>query len=364
MGVIRKRHTPPLVVGYHQVVKQCRTDWRQGIRAMQTSCAMLEKHLDWIGRRHNIVSLDELGHHLKNGTRSAKPLAAITFDDGYQDVYLNAFPILIRKGIPATVFVVTDIVGTPGAPLHDRLYLVLARAIDQWAVPAVMLAELLVRLDITPSNPGLITQSVPDAFLTMRALFDTLRQSEIQRLVDSLEAEFRIEPGLLEEVQPMNWEMLAEMNRNGITIGSHTKSHALLTTESGRRIREEIDGSRQELESRLGISVKHFAYPDGRFNSRTVRAVADSGFQFAYTTCRHQFHEYPHLTIPRKLLWENSCMDSLGRFSSALMNCQVHWMFDSLNGCLQDHNGTGSNVTTFNEITGVDPVSIRDGSKS
>ena len=235
VGAMRKRDTPPLVVGYHQVVKRYRTDWRQGIRAMQTSSAMLERHLDWIGRRHKIVSLDELGYHLNSGTKSAKPLAAITFDDGYQDVYVNAFPLLVRKGIPATVFVVTDIVGTSGPPLHDRLYLALARAIDRWAVPAVMLSELLIRLDITPSNPKLIIQSVPDAFLTMRALLDTLRQSDIQRLVHSLESEFRIERSALDEVQPLNWEMLAEMNRNGITIGSHTKSHALLTTESGSR---------------------------------------------------------------------------------------------------------------------------------
>jgi peptidoglycan/xylan/chitin deacetylase (PgdA/CDA1 family) len=364
VNAISPKHSSSLVVGYHQVVKTCRNDWRSGIRAMQTSSAMLEKHLDWIGQRYKIVSVDELGNQLKRGDNPAKPLAAITFDDGYRDVYLNAFPLLVRKGIPAAIFVVTDIVGTTEPPLHDRLYMVLARAFEKWSLPAITLSELMNRLDIVPSEPKQIAQSIPDAFLTLRALFDTLRQSDIHRLLYSLEAEFRIERRDLDEVQPLSWEMLAEMNQAGITIGSHTRSHALLTSESGVRIRQEIEGSRQALETHLGIPAKHFAYPDGRFDLRAVRAVEASGFEFAYTTCRHQMPTYPHLTIPRKLLWENSCMDSLGRFSPSIMKCQVHWMFDRLRGCTQTHDRAGEFATFSNEMTGVDAASIRNEFKS
>ena len=58
------------------------------------------------------VSLDELGQRLSEGRRDDRPLAAVTFDDGYRDVYENAFPMLVRKGIPAAVFVVTKLIGT------------------------------------------------------------------------------------------------------------------------------------------------------------------------------------------------------------------------------------------------------------
>jgi peptidoglycan/xylan/chitin deacetylase (PgdA/CDA1 family) len=180
----------------------------------------------------------------------------------------------------------------------------------------------------------------------------------------SLEAEFRIERSVLDEFQPLNWEMLAEMSQAGMTIGSHTRTHALLTSESGSRIREEIDGSRQTLERQLGTPIKHFAYPDGRFDVRTARAVEASGFQFAYTTCRHQLPEYPHFTIPRKLLWENSCMDSLHRFSSAIMKCQVSGTFDRVRGCTQKHDRAIEGATLPNEMTGVDAVSIRNEFKS
>jgi hypothetical protein len=102
---------------------------------------------------------------------------------------------------------------------------VLARAFEQWSLPAVTLAELLNRLDLAPANRNAL-RSVPDAFLTLRALLDTLSQSDIHRLLYSLEAEFRIERSVLDEFQPLNWEMLAEMSQAGMTIGSHTRTHA------------------------------------------------------------------------------------------------------------------------------------------
>src|SRR5690606_34436875 len=90
---------------------------------------------DWIGQRYQFVSLDDMATHLKERQRAGnknrdKPIALITFDDGYQDVYLNALPILKRKGIPAGVFVVTDLVGTNRLLLHDELYLLLSGIIS------------------------------------------------------------------------------------------------------------------------------------------------------------------------------------------------------------------------------------------
>jgi peptidoglycan/xylan/chitin deacetylase (PgdA/CDA1 family) len=128
------------------------------------------------------------------------------------------------------------------------------------------------------------------------------------------------------------------MHRAGMTIGSHTKTHVLLTNESWQRIMDETEGSRQVLERKLGIAIKHFAYPNGSFNAAAVRAVAIGGYRFAYTTCLHRNPAYPLLTIPRKLLWENSCMDTFGHFSPSIMSCQAHRVFDVRPGCDQNHN--------------------------
>ena len=57
-----------------------------------------------------VVSLHEILSFI-NGKNSPKRLAAITFDDGYQDFYDNAFPVLKTYKFPSTVFLVSDLVG-------------------------------------------------------------------------------------------------------------------------------------------------------------------------------------------------------------------------------------------------------------
>src|SRR5437016_402444 len=91
----------PFIVGYHRVVENFNESARRSIPSMLIAARTFEKQLDWIGRRFHFVSLDDIAFHLENERPFSTPAAAITFDDGYADVYHNAFPILKRKGIPA-----------------------------------------------------------------------------------------------------------------------------------------------------------------------------------------------------------------------------------------------------------------------
>ena len=131
--------------------------------------------------------------------------------------------------------------------------------------------------------------------------------------------------------------MLGAIQRAGVTIGSHTRSHVFMTNETRERVVEEVRESRNEIERRLGTEVRHFAYPSGFFNSSVVNAVAAAGYQYGYTTCAHQDPEHPLLTVPRTVLWENSCLDPHGLFSGAVMSCQVHRAFALVNRCRQRH---------------------------
>lgn len=298
------RRRSPFIVGYHRTVDRFPTDAKAGIPSLCVSVKMLERQLDWIGQRFRFVSLDE------SCQAASDPVASVTFDDGYQDFYRYAFPLLKRKGIPATAFVVTDLVGTSELQIHDRLYLLLARSL-----------------------------SSREAQAKLESILATRPQSEVLRWIEDMESRVEIDRDVQREHLSLNWEEIAEIRDAGFTIGSHTQTHAVLTSEGANKVNAELRGSRETLERRLGETVRHFAYPCGQFSVKTIDAVEEAGYEFAYTICEHRASHAPALTISRKLLWENSCLSAFGSFSSSIMSGHANGSFDRFAGCKLNHGG-------------------------
>jgi peptidoglycan/xylan/chitin deacetylase (PgdA/CDA1 family) len=332
----------PLVVGYHRVVDDFASVAQTQMPSMLTSNRMFERHLDCIGRHFRFVSLDDIGAHLLSGEPFDQPVAAVTFDDGYQDVYEHAYPVLKRKGIPAGVFVVTDIVGRPLWQVHDKLYHLVAKAFAAWDNPQRELCGLMRALGL-PTEPIMRTrEATRTPLLTVSTLLPELPMADVRRVMDGLEAS--VGNGFHDIPRTLNWAEIAEMRRGGITIGSHTKSHVSLPVESPATIADELEGSRQALESRLGEPITHFVYPGGQFSAPVIDAVAKAGYQFAYTACQHGDPQHPALTIERLLLWEGSSVDADGRFSPAILNCQAQDLWPPSRKCDRTHDGVGGHL--------------------
>ncbi len=329
-----------LVVGYHMVVDEVRAYEGRAIPANLISVRMLERQLDWIGRRYRFASPDELEARIEREDLSARPAAVITFDDGYVGVYDHAFPLLQRKGIPAGVFVVTETVGRPQLHLYDKLYLLLKQTLPVLGYSADRVKMLLEKQNIVMPLRDLL-HAVTDAETLMRRLFTTLPQKQLRRAIQALETVSAIDEREQPHLHSMTWDMIAALDRAGMTIGSHTGTHALLTLETGRMVAHQTAGSALTLQRMLGKPARHFAYPDGRFNPDVIDAVAAAGYRLAYTTCGHRDPRYPRLTIPRTLLWENACLDAWGRFSPSLMSYCTSPVSRYLSPCRQSHGAHG-----------------------
>lgn len=329
--------TLPLVLGYHAVVEDFSAHIGRAILPSLISIDMLERHLDWIGRRYRFIGLDELGAQMESGEPFAYPTAAVTFDDGYAGVYHHALPLLQRKGIPAGMFVVTESIGRTQLQIYDKLYLLLSHVL-----PALRYSEsrFLELFDGTPIGLRQRVRLGPmrDMMGLMRQLFTTLPQHTLRRVVAALETVSHIEDKEFPDLHALDWEMVTALDRSGMIIGSHTQTHVLLTIEKPSLIANQLTESARTLELKLGKPVTHFAYPDGRFNSEVVAAVAQAGYRWAYTTCSHRDPVHPSLTIPRTLLWENDSLDIFGRFSSNLMSYHASGVVRWLAPCLQRHD--------------------------
>ncbi len=327
VGRASGRARGPLVLAYHRVVTSM-AEHPRSIPAMLVTTATLERHLDWVARRYRVTTLDEVGAALAAG-EPGDGLAAITFDDGYDDVYENALPLLKRKGLPAAVFVVTDLVGTSRAQRHDRLHSALRETLVHARAPVRALSERLAQLGLEARLPRMRR----DVVRMVTALLHGLTREQVERLVAAMGDVDRDATAY----KPLSWERLCALQRSGVTIASHSRSHALLPLESRETVTAELQESRAVLEERLRIPIRHFAYPSGCFDRPVVEAVAAAGYRFAFTTCRCRDPRRPLLTIPRRGFWEGSCLAASGGFSSEMMSCYVNGLFDVISGCRERH---------------------------
>jgi peptidoglycan/xylan/chitin deacetylase (PgdA/CDA1 family) len=84
----------------------------------------------------------------------------------------------------------------------------------------------------------------------------------------------------------MSMEQLRAWSAAGLEVGAHTRSHPRLPDCTTEQIRDEVIGSRTELEERLGLEITQFCYPYGEYDARTLAAVREAGFTAATTLRR------------------------------------------------------------------------------
>jgi peptidoglycan/xylan/chitin deacetylase (PgdA/CDA1 family) len=89
----------------------------------------------------------------------------------------------------------------------------------------------------------------------------------------------------------MTWSQIQELDAQGFEMAAHTEFHVALARASAQRAREEIFGSKSDLESHLGHPVYDFCYPFGSFSSDVVALVRQAGYQSATTTVSGGWHD-------------------------------------------------------------------------
>lgn len=82
----------------------------------------------------------------------------------------------------------------------------------------------------------------------------------------------------------LSLDQVRELHRHGVHFGSHTLTHAWLTSASDHDLEREVGDSKRKLEDLLGVEVSSFAYPWGVADMRVRSAVARAGYKTALTT--------------------------------------------------------------------------------
>lgn len=97
---------------YHHIVKQ---DSDIQFDYMQTTEETFEKQINGLkGLGYHFISYQDLIDYKEGKKAIYKNSCLLTFDDGGEDIYTNAYPILQKENIPFTMFIITNSVGKDG----------------------------------------------------------------------------------------------------------------------------------------------------------------------------------------------------------------------------------------------------------
>ncbi|MEK6733184.1 MAG: polysaccharide deacetylase family protein [Candidatus Omnitrophota bacterium] len=246
------RHPALLILTYHRVY-----DSLADYEYLGVSRDVFESHIKFIKDNFKVVSMQE-GIGALCEIKSKEIYAAINLDDGYMDNYINAFPVLKKYNIPATIFLTTDFIGKSHIFWWDRVF------------------NIMSFVGSSRLESGIETDRI-DKILVNK------NEDEIEGFIRDMEKRY----GYKENHVPcpmLGWAEIKEMSNSGISFEAHTKTHKNLCLLKDRKVLEELTGSKNAIEAGLGKEVFGFSYPFGIFDQRIKGLVKQAGFKYARTS--------------------------------------------------------------------------------
>ena len=314
MGYLRfrqlVRRQQALILMFHRFGDEGRGD-PQGLPIRR-----FERYLKYLADRYRVVSLRELIRELRRGGPGSNT-AAVTVDDGYDDVVSLAVPVMRAYGIPASIFVVSGFVGGRLWPWPDHFRFVFDRA-----------PRRPVRFKHRDATHTIDIRNESErrgAEEHWREYAKTLPVAEREDLLGAIAEAYAIDIPTTApaEFRSMTWTEARTLAAEGFDIGAHTRSHPILSQVGSERLRDEIHGCKEEIEGHLRHPVPHFAYPNGRredYTQETLSALSSAGYEAAVTavpgnnTRATPMFELLRVPVPS---------DNLARFAQAISG--VSW---------------------------------------
>lgn len=247
---------------YHRVADIPLDTWKLCVKPQ-----LFEKQIRYIKENYFLLRSEE-DWNAADGKRAA----VITFDDGYEDIYTNALPILEKHNVPATVFVATCNLDTDEEFWWDELERIVFGSKE--GVSGLYFNGEEISLDTS-------TDKV-DACYRLHPYFKRMdyskRNQELKCLASMLESNLD-----RSYCRSMSSNQLLNLSKSPLmTIGGHTVTHSCLANESTDTQDWEITQSKEKIENIIGRRIEVFSYPFGQvgdFSEETIHIAKKCGYK-------------------------------------------------------------------------------------
>ena len=270
----RAPDSPQLVVlMYHRVLP--RSDSRAQLEepGMMVTPNTFRNNLKLASQYFDFISISDWLERKSAGQPLPQKACAISFDDGWQDNYEFAFPILKELQVPATIFLVSDMINTAEAFWPERLANLVVeistKHSERWnhdALAWLRSGTSSYRFGNTPPDSEQISQLVAN----VKRLPDT----EIHRRLDHITDELDLTQAT-KSASLLTWQQVTEMTQSGLVeAGSHTCHHIRLNEHTDPELaKHEIINSKTTIEQQIQGPVKMFCFPNGDFSPLAMDVV-------------------------------------------------------------------------------------------
>ena len=299
-----------IVLCYHRI-SNCFDDFN----LMNVSIDNFRDQMMYISKMYQTISLAEVVNEDINDT---KVKVAVTFDDGYADVYENVLPILEKYSVPATVFITTDNIDSNKENWPDEVM----RCCIQ---PCVFHSEYRMNNSVisTEWNTSSLQGRI-DLYNSINAILSRLPNNIRSKEITKLREWAGYSSAARESRRILTSLEIEELSKNSlITIGSHTQTHPLLSYLDRREIRIELEQSKRKLEKIVGEEIDFFAYPYGgrqSYDLSVIKILKELGYKKAFTTMPKNIDANDSMyTLPRCVVY-NYALSEFTDFINSKLN--------------------------------------------
>lgn len=275
-----------LILAYHRIVTPedlSRGHIEPGMYVLRD---VFDMQVRWLLEQFEILSFAQLlARWNDNEWDEQKGYCVLTFDDGWLDNYRHAFPILKKYHVPATIFLPTNYIGSNEWFWPEKFAYLLARLSQDSMTSAQRkrAGGVIAQLSGLASHKfdgqqGVSLDTVWEVIGRCKLAPPSEIQSGINKLSEILEV------SVPHERVTMNWSEVAEMAENGISFGSHSCSHHILTRLNEETIRQELQESDRLLRTLPVGYLPVFCYPNGDNNESIQGLVRQAQYVAAVGT--------------------------------------------------------------------------------
>jgi len=328
-----KSQINPVILMYHCVLKD--NDWQKQYLqpSLVVSQRTFDKQMAFLSKHYNVISLKELVKILQNKQPLPSKCAVITFDDGWRDNYLNAYPVLKKYNVPATIFLTTSFIGTG----NTFWFLHLTILLEEYKLTPEKMTNILQKVKSenknSPSVNDLSDYDIEAIKGNSNRFIEALKKLDydvIMKVIAYISKECGISlDKTIKKKWILSWDEAKEMSQENIDFGSHGQSHRILTKLSSSEIQKELISSKNIIEEKIGKECELFSYPNGDYNSEIKQLVQETGYSSAITTSGQEIikEEQDFFALKRFGIHEGAALSPTGRFSKAIFACLIEKTF-------------------------------------